>query len=193
MWGIPPGVKKEEILYIIKKIEALKLAVKEVREDDRDKLLSDLKTDLPPATSMTVSSVKEAGLPLNLPSRIFWLKKEVLLSDEMDLDLVLKLLSFKYSYENQFGFNNMGGRAEMHSHSSELRELLWDFFTLRGDRMMDISTYKNPITLSIRYRENKLEKSNDLALYYLDQFNATYSELKEIVESHFLQKKKTAG
>lgn len=183
MFCTPDGSTSEKFKLVEKKIALLHLQIKPVRPQDRDNLLQGLKNDMPPATSMFVSGLKGLNLPVDLQGRIFWLKKDLNVAGGMNVELATELLKFKLNYDNQNGYDHMAGKTEMETHTSELPELLWDIFSFRGSKMIDIAIYNNPITISLRYREEKMQSSQNLAELYLKEFLKTYSELETLIEN----------
>ncbi len=181
LWGIPPDAEIRDIEVVDKKICLLGLKILPVKEEDRDDLLSKLKNDMPPHTSIYISGLKSLTFPVDLSNRIFWLKKELCIERKISYQLAMKLVEFKFRYDRENGFDNMRGLTEMSTHTSELRELLFDYLTIRGTKMMDIAIYKNPITLSIRYSEKKIDSSHDLTLGYIEEFLATFEKLKQLI------------
>ena len=113
---------------------------------------------------------------------MFWLSKDLPLTRPIDLPKALELVSFKYGFENQFGYDQMNGKTTEHANSSEIPAMLFDFFTLRGKRMLDIGAIRqNPISINIRYGENRLERSEQLVEEYVKEFLATYEEINELL------------
>ncbi|WP_454801424.1 restriction endonuclease [Mucilaginibacter phyllosphaerae] len=183
IWAIPEDADERQIDRISKKMATLNLEVLTISNEMRDNFLAEAKNDLPPATSMYTSSLRGMSLPIELKERIFWLKKDLLLEDKVSPELATELLIFKFQYDVENGFDNMRGEETMESNTLELRELLFDFFTIRGEKMMDIGIYNNPITLSIRYQEGKIASSRELVEGYLQEFLATYDELKLLINN----------
>ncbi|MGF7079065.1 restriction endonuclease [Mucilaginibacter sp. UYCu711] len=183
IWGIPPDTEPDKITKIEIKLKSLGLEILLITSEDRDKLLAEVQNDLPPTTTMYRSDLNKVGFPIDLPGRVFWLQKELKLEKNTGYELAIELLKFKYLFDNLNGFDNLRGQTTMNSHTNELPSLLFDIFTFRGKKMMDIGILNNPITICIRYREEKTEPSNVLALEYLKEFLVTFNEIEYLVNN----------
>lgn len=180
IWGVPPDFNQTELEIIHKKIEVLNLKVLKVKEEDISNILDNVQKDIAPSTWMYTSELKTISYPILLNKRIFWLSKTLPLKTKIEINKAIELLKYKYSVENEFGFDNLGGKTEMKSHSSELRELLFDFFSFRGKRMLDIAIYNEPISINVRFREDYTEPSQELATKYIDDFLKIYNDIDKL-------------
>jgi hypothetical protein len=182
LWGIDPEEDTDEIAHYHQKIKNLQLEIKEVAPEDVGSILSLVQKDLPPPMSVYIAELSEISFPVKLDKRMFWLSKDLPLTRPIELPKAAELVSFKYGFENQFGYDHMNGRRTEQANSSEIPDMLFDFFTLRGKRMLDIGAIRqNPISINIRYCENRLERSEQLAEEYIKEFLATYEEINELL------------
>ena len=181
IWGVPPDNNPKEVELINKKLELLNLKILNVKKENVPQILENVQKDIAPSTWMFTSELKNISYPILLNKRIFWLSKELRLKSKIDLDKALELLKYKYSTEDEYGFDNLQGKEEMKLNSSELRELLCDFFTFRGKRMLDIAIYNEPISINVRFSENSTESSQDLVTKYIDDFLKIYDDINKII------------
>jgi hypothetical protein len=182
MWGIPSEADRNEVELVHRKIIHVTKDIQIVKDEDRDMLLLKIKQDMPPHTSVYISGMNGLNFPVDLPSRIFWIFKELQINRKISFAIGLALIKYKYGFEHDNDFDNMFGETEMVTHTNELRELLHDLLSIRGSKMMDIAIYHDPITISIRYRENKIDSSNSLALSYIQDFNIYFEAIKRLIE-----------
>ena len=181
IWGVPPDFNQKGLEIINKKLELLNLEVLQVRDEDVPNILDNVQKEIAPSTWMFTSELKTVSYPILLNRRIFWLSKKLPLKFKIDVDKAMKLLEYKYSIENEFGFDNLAGKKEMKLNSSELRELLFDFFTFRGNRMLDIAIYNDTISINVRFKEDSTEPSQLLASKYIDDFLKIYDEIDKLL------------
>lgn len=181
IWGIPQDYDPNEVELINKKLELLNLRILSVKKENIPLILKNVQKDIGPSTWMFTSELKNISYPILLNKRVFWLSKDLRLNSKIDLDKAIELLKYKYSIENEYGFDNLHGKEEMKLDSSELRELLFDFFIFRGKRMLDISIYKDPISINVRFCENSTEPSQDLATKYIDDFLTIYNDINKLI------------
>ena len=184
IWGYPPDTKKSELNKIEKQLTVLGLKVLGVTDEDRDYILSNVQKDMPPPSFIYQSETNKLTFPVSLNERVFWLQKNLMLSKELDEYGAIELLKYKYTFENLNGFENMGGKETMHTHTSELPNLLLDMFTFRGRRMLDIGINDNPITVMIRFREGSIESSNDSTLKCVEEFTGIYNEITNLLAKY---------
>jgi hypothetical protein len=126
--------------------------------------------------------LKNVSFPINLNRRIFWLQKQLDLTNALDYQEAVELLKYKYTYENIHGYENMLGNETITTHTSELPHLLSDFFTIRGKRMLDINILSDPITISIRFADYSNESSNNLTLKYVKEYDEIYAEIEKLLK-----------
>jgi len=181
IWGVPPDFNQKEVETIHKKIELLNLKVLNIKEEDIANILDNVQKDIAPSTWMFTSELKTISYPILLDKRVFWLSKNLSMKSKIDINKAIELLKYKYSIENEFGFDNLGGKKEMKLNSSELRELLFDFFTFRGKRMLDVAIYNEPISINVRFKENSTEPSQDLTTKYIDDFLKIYNDIDKLI------------
>ncbi|EGJ99553.1 MULTISPECIES: restriction endonuclease [Dysgonomonas] len=181
IWGVPPEYNLKKVELINKKLELLNLKVLKVRQEDVTFILENVQKDIMPSSWMFTSDMKSISFPILLNQRIFWLSKELPLKSKIGIDNAMKLLEYKYSLEDEYGFNHLQGKNEMKLNSSELRELLFDFFTFRGKRMLDISIYDEPISINVRFSEKSTESSQNLATKYIDDFLKIYDYINNLI------------
>jgi len=181
IWGIPPTEDSNNVKVHHDKIRVLGLDILKVKPEDAKSILDNCQKDLVPSSWMYTSDISHISFPIMLNKRTFWLSKELSVTKKHDFKKLIELLEFKYSFEHKFGFDNMLGKTEQQINSEEIKHILFDLFTFRGSRMLDISTFQNPISINIRFREGKINSSNDLALEYITEFNKIYETIKNML------------
>jgi hypothetical protein len=184
LWGFPSDTDISKIQFIEKKLEVLGLKVSMVNEETKEEILSNIQTDIPPITLITTTEIDDLSVPVNILRRGFWLNKDLKLNKELDHEGAIKLLEYKFTFENKFGFDNMNGETQIKSHTSELPNLLFDLFTIRCNVMLDISIVNNPITINLRYFENSTKSSVDIATEKTICFTETYDEIKDLLKNY---------
>jgi len=181
IWGIPPEVEEKIEKDCSNKIESLGLEILQVRDEDAKEMLEKCQKDLVPSSWMYTSDISNLNFPIMLNKRIFWLSKELEVKKQHDLNKIIKMLEYKYTFEHKFGFDNLMGKTKQQINSKEIRDILFDLFTFRGNRMLDIATFNNPFSINIRFKEGKLGHSNDLAKEYISEFIVIYEEIKNML------------
>lgn len=181
IWAIPPSEDTNNVNVHHSKIRALGLNILQVKPNDVKFILDNCQKDLVPSSWMYTSDISHISFPVMLNKRVFWLSKKLKVTKQHNLKKLIELLEFKYSFEHEFGFDNMLGETEQQINSKEIKDILFDLFTFRGSRMLDISTFHNPISINIRFKEGKIGASNDLALEYIAEFNKIYKRIKKML------------
>ena len=180
IWAVPPS-DKANIKNSHNRIQALGLTILQVKPKDAKDILEKCQKDLVPSSWMYTSDISRLSYPIMLNKRIFWLSKELTVNKKHDLEKLIDLLKLKYSYEHEFGYDSMQGKAEQQINSKEIKNILFDFFSIRGNRMLDISTVKNPISINIRFNERRIDSSNNLAIEYIKEFNDIYEKIENML------------
>ena len=181
LWGIDPSFEESKIKIVHDKLKALGLTVLRVKPDDVLVILEKVQKDLVPSNWMFTSDIQTISFPVMLDKRVLWLSKDLKSNRNVDLELAQQLLTIKYRYENEFGFDHLGGKKSQTISSLEIREILFEIFSFRGKRMLDIAIYNNPISVNVRFSEGEIESSNNLAVSYLKEFEKIYTEVKNVL------------
>lgn len=181
IWGVPPDDSPKEVELINKKLELLNLKILNVKKEDIQYMLENVQKDIAPSTWMIISELKNLSFPILLNKRTFWLSKELPLKSSIDIEKAMAILKYKYTLENENGFDHLQGKSEMKLNSSELRELLFDFFTFRGNIMLDIAIYNEPISINVRFYQESTESSQDLAIKFIDEFLKIYDDINQLI------------
>lgn len=181
IWAIEPNLEEHKIKIIHDKLNAINLKVLKVKSEDVKVMLENVQKDLAPSNWMFTSQISKISYPVMLNRRVFWLSKDLKINKSIDIKLASELLKYKYSFEKEFGYDNMQGKTEQQISSLELREILYEFFTIRGKRMLDIAIYNNHISINVRFAERSLESSNHLAIHYLSEFETVYDKINKIL------------
>ncbi|PWN57926.1 restriction endonuclease [Chryseobacterium viscerum] len=183
IWSVPQEYNLDEVNKIHKKLGSLNLKVLQVDPKDIDFILKNIQKEITPSIWMYTSDLKTITYPTLLDKRVFCLSKELSLKSPIDIEKALELLKYKYTIEQQFGYDNMEGKTSREFNSSELRELLFDFFTFRGSRMLDIGIYNEPISIFARFKEDNLQSSKILTNIYINEFLEIYNNIDKILSS----------
>jgi len=183
IWSVPQEYNLDEVNNIHKKLSLLNLKVLQVDPKDIDFILQNIQKEITPSIWMYTSDLKTITYPTLLNKRVFCLSKELSSKSPIDIEKALELLKYKYTIEQQFGYDNMEGKTSREFNSSELRELLFDFFTFRGSRMLDIGIYNEPISVFVRFKEENLQSSKILANIYISEFLEIYNNIDKMLNS----------
>jgi len=181
IWSIPLDVKNDIINYNHTKLESIGLKILKVRQLDAIAILEECKNDLTPSSWHYITDIATISFPIMLNKRMFWLSKEIKVQKKISLEELLDLLNFKFGYEHEYGYDFLEGKKEEKLNSNELKDILFDLFSIRGNRMLDISTFNNTVSVNIRFKEKKLESSNYLALSYISEFNDVFTKIEKIL------------
>jgi hypothetical protein len=180
-WCYPPNTEQSKIKYIEQKLNVLGIHVIQVNDKERQHILSNLSKDVPALELITITELGDAGTPIDLQRRGFWIYKELALEKKLNENFAMDLVKFKFSYERRHGYDNMGGNKNIRTHTSELPNWLCDMFTVRADRMIDIAILGNPIIVNLRYFSNSLASSIDLANEAISEFEIQFKNVKKIL------------
>lgn len=181
IWAFDPDEDADEVAHYHQKVRNLHLEIKQVDPQSVPTILSKVQTDLPPAMFYYIMELASVNFPIKLNERMFWLSKDLTVNKPMDLDIASHLISIKFHYEKQHGFDNMNGKTTERLNSSEVPDLLFDIHSFRGTRMVDIAVRNNPISIHVRFREEGIESSLDLVNRYIAEFNKLYNEIDALL------------
>lgn len=184
IWAVPPDYDESRIKFTHNKISAMGLKVLKVRPSDIQEIIDNVQRDLPPVTWMYISEMKDVSFPILLNKRLFWLFKEIPVVKKIDVNFCIELLTYKYGYEVQFGFDNLLGKTEQQINTLELKDNLFDCFTIRGSRMLDIGIMSNTISINVRFLEGKVGPSREIVNEYLEEFEKVYKEIETLIEEN---------
>jgi len=95
----------------------------------------------------------------------------------------IQLMEYKYQYEHTYGFDNMHGKETETINSRELQGILFDLFTFRGERMLDIGFDGQQIIAYLRFKDARLEPAAILSQFYVKEFKDVFTRLKKIMAS----------
>ncbi len=179
IWAQDPNTEPAQIDTVNTKILAVGLTKQQVRKEDVPIILRNIRNDLAPATWMYTSEINSLTTPILLDRRIFMLSKDIR-SKKLILQKQMKLLELKYNYEHEFGFVNLN-EGIYSINSNELKGMLFDIFTFRGVRMLDIGFNNNKVSVWVRFKEGNLESSESLAQHYIGEYKKIYNQVKKII------------
>ena len=177
IWAVDPDTDPEKIDLIHGRVETLGVSILRIPPEEIPKILKNIQKDLSPSTWMYTPDIDSISFPILLEKRIFWLSKEFSLAKEIDVEMAMELLKYKYTYESRNGFDNMV-TDQMATHSTEIKSLLLDILNIRGTKMLDLGFSKNTITLYMRFREIGLESADVLAAKYIKEFQKVMDEIQ---------------
>jgi len=182
IWAIPPDFDKKIVEACHNKLESIGIKVLLVKPEDRKGIVENVKTDFIPAITTWVSDINGISYPVELKKRIFWLSKKIEIYEPIDMGKEMKLLEFKFGFEKLHGFDYMDGKNEQRISSLEMKNILFDFFTFRGSRMLDISHNNKFISINIRFSEYSTKSSKDIVSDILKKFEDTYAEITSLLK-----------
>lgn len=178
IWAQDPTTEADIIKSVHDKIVAVGLKKLVVNKKDVPKILRDVQTDIAPATWIYTSEVNSLTTPMLLDRRIFMLSKDIK-SKKLSVEKQMRLLELKYLYEHEHGFENTEGTHKVNS--KELKGMLFEIFTFRGIRMLDIGYSNDKVSVWVRFKEARLESSAELAQHYIKEFKSIYDRVKKII------------
>ena len=126
---------------------------------------------------MYVSSSDQLVTPLWLNKRLIWLEKKVAINPPKDLDTWIKILKYKAVHEAEYGFNFMGDKKETKLASEEIKGFIYDFFSFRGKRMLDISFDSKNASINYRIKIDSLESTTKIISDYILQFQELINDI----------------
>lgn len=178
----PPTVPSNKIQKIKNALATHDISLLYMRDEDRDKLLKS--SDVMDRTNcwMYVSSTDQLVTPIWLNKRLIWLEKEVAIDPPKDLDIWIKLLKYKAEHEAEYGFNFMGDKEETKLASEEIEGFLYDFFSFRGKRMLDISFDPRSASINYRIKIDSLEPTTKIISEYIQQFQKLINDIVGLCE-----------
>lgn len=181
IWGYPKTTPGDTVSLIDKKIAALGLRVLKVKQDVVEKMIDSVKIDIKPRFFVH-GDFKNISFPIALEQRVFYLSKHIDLDHELDVNVLGKLLVYKFNYESKFGFVSTAGKEQVMLKEYELKGLLFNLMTFRGKRMIDIGIGNGQqLWLNIRYNDNRADDSTTLADTYCKEFRRTEREILKIL------------
>ena len=181
LWSFPPDTDNEQIELTERKLEVMGIKVLHVRDEDRERILKDVHKGIGPARFFIHGEMDRLSFPVDLKGRIFWISKYLQMDQLIGEEQAMELVKFKFAYENEHGYDNMRGETTLHTHSSELPEILFDIKTFRGSRTLDVAILKNPVWISIRFSSRETKSSDPLAKEAVAHFMQCYREIEALL------------
>ncbi len=122
--------------------------------DERSKVLESLLSGVE-IPELRTTSLRPLVRPVKLTERTVWVNKHFALPTRVS---VLELLKFKFEYESKNGFD-----AEARTYAAdELFRMLFDIFTLRGKKMLDVHFDETAMWLHLRERVDDTRPTEDV-------------------------------
>jgi hypothetical protein len=176
VWCYYPDENALTIEIIEEKINALGFQIFTVEENAKKKIIENI--DMIQADFITHDHVDQLTFPVDLKNRLFWLAKSFLFGQKGNLELIEKLIQYKFSYEYKWGFSNELKRKQINYPA--LTYALHELNKVRGQRMLDINIWHDPIWIVMRFRERKIQSSDELAIAAIEEFEKVYADIKAI-------------
>jgi hypothetical protein len=159
------------------------IKIKVLSESEKRRLVGMIRKTPPETAEMTVTDRRELTTPIDLRQRIFWFSSDHDAPEKDGADLVLRLLKYKFSYEARHGYDALHGRDQMQLASEEIRRLLFDVFTLRGDRMLDIGFTEAQVSIHLRCRSESLASAEELIRAQFGEFQEIERDVVDLLRS----------
>lgn len=181
IWGVPPDFDYNQVKLINVKLERLGLNILTVKREDIPLILENIQRDIAPNMWMYISDLKNISYPIMLKERIFWLSQDLPIKSSIDINKAIEILKYKYTIENQNGFDHLWGKKGTKIDSSELREQLFNIFTFRGDLMLDIGIKDDSLSINVRFIGKSTESSQDLVTNFIPEFLKIYDYINMLI------------
>jgi len=147
-------------------------------DDERRKVISQIE-EIPQVGSKMVSHLRELESPVDLTERFVSMHAMRKLSAK--LPHLLKLLTYKFEYEARRGFDALMGEDNATLGSEEIVGRLFDFYTIRGDHMLDIGLSNDEgLLLYLRRRVTTVDRASTIATELLGELQTIEAELKSL-------------
>ena len=193
LWAYPPNFEQRSVQLAEDALERHGVKVLGVREKDKKKLLRIIDQSPPDATEMLISDARNLTTPIDLRRRTFWLSKEAELQHGVSPGVMLNILKFKASYEAQYGFDLLHGRRQGTFAVEELRRLLFDPLSLRGQRMLDVGFRGDRLFMNLRFRESSPASAAQLSSGQVLEFQRVEAEIFRLLSAHSANEPKSGG
>ncbi len=177
-WFYPEETEDKAKSIIEKKIENVGLKLLHVRDDEKKKIIENIQTDLPTPIFSYEGSSDNLTTPIMLNKRMFWMSRK-LKTEKLSHDQIFDTLTFKIDFEKNYGVDLMEGKKSIQLNSSEILDILFDFFSIRGSRMIDISFGKDFIDFNLRMFSIEIKPSSHIMEKLLTYFDGVIKQYLE--------------
>lgn len=144
-------------------------------EETRAKVLSRIE-ELPHSNFKFVSQSRELESPIDLTERVVSFR--VATNLEGKRPLLREILLYKMNYEVKWGFDAFMGNDSLTLGSEELQGRLFDYLSIRGDRMLDVGFADDgQMVVVLRRRVTVPERASRIASEMEVEMNQILSEL----------------
>ena len=150
-WAFPPEDEENQKKAIEDILGRQGVLVQRISEKGRQKILERIETS-PAATSLMTSRESELVFPINLDQRIIQVILKTDSPRPSSTDVWLKVLQFKWSYEHEHGYDAFHGKKQKELASEEIRGQLFDPYSHRGPKMLDVGFGDGKLTIYLRLR-----------------------------------------
>lgn len=162
-WAFPSDADPRDVERIERVLNRRGIAVRRVRDEDREKLLGCIDTTPAEEPEMLTGSDRDRITPIKLPERIIWLSKWVKAQEPTEPSNWNEVVKWKAGYESEHGYDLPGGKEGGVLASEEMRGFLFDVTSLRGGRSLDVAFLDNKAWLNLRVRPKSLASASSLA------------------------------
>jgi len=158
------------------------LRVLSAGDEDRSSIIARVEAAPSESADLITSSQRDLLTPMQLGRRIFWLTDTLPVSQPLEPQRLINLATMKMSYEGRHGFDFLRGDESPRVAGEELRRILWDPLTLRGNHMLDIGVDANGLTVSLRVRtEKKHESAAEIVRECVEEMKSIKEKVAEIL------------
>lgn len=149
-----------------------------LNEEERANVLSRIE-ELPQSASKFVSQSSDLESPIDLTERVVSLRAATSLEGKRPI--LREMLLYKLNYEGKWGFDAFKGNDSLTLGSEELRGRLFDYLSIRGNRMLDIGfTDEGKMAVALRRRVTVPERASRIACEMQTEMNQILSELASL-------------
>jgi hypothetical protein len=175
-WCFTNETDSSEVDAVELEIVILGLKLMRILPDDVPHFLDQL--NMAPSKFIIHNNIKSIRFPISLENRILLISKSFPLNRKVDIDWFRELARYKLNYEKSFGNHSFSEEELQACLNFELPYIISDVKNMRGDRMLDINTWNNPINVTMRFREGKLLPSKDLVSNSIEEFIIVFNEIQ---------------
>jgi hypothetical protein len=182
-WAFPKTIDSQTVQKIDAALQQEGINVLRVKNEDRTRIVDWIETTPPEDIWQMNPSESQMSVPVSLAQRLLWLSRDVTSSAPQTAETAMALVKFKTEYEVQHGYDFMQGRTSTRISGAEIRPLLFDILSVRGDRMLDIGFVKGLLNVNLRVREQSLSATSSVVPHYIVELDQIVEQLLAIMGS----------
>lgn len=175
-WCYPDTTDSSEVAAVEKEIRLLGLQLMTIKPEDIPHVLENI--NMAPSEYIIHNNLDQLRFPIALKDRWLMISKSFPLSKKVGIDWFRSLAQYKIDYEKQFGIHSTSEEDLYTCKNFELPYILSDVKNIRGSRMLDINVWDSPIWVTMRFKQEKIISSRDIALQSAEEFEKIFTEIR---------------